>query len=105
MAAVEADPLEVARANMTRCAELEMELRALAAQITATQARLLELLAEYDDLRGWANWGARSAQDWLSNHCGHGASLANNEVRLGHALEKLPRIRAAMGSGSLSMDK
>src|SRR5216684_1471938 len=104
MAAVEADPLEVARANMTRCAELEMELRALAAQITATQARLLELLAEYDDLRGWADWGARSAQDWLSNHCGHGFALAKTELKLAHALEQLPQLRAAMTSGELSMD-
>ncbi|HSS09721.1 MAG TPA: DUF222 domain-containing protein, partial [Acidimicrobiales bacterium] len=91
--------------RVARCAELEARLRALAGQITALQAEFLASLAEYDDLRGWTEWGARSAQDWLSNHCGHGASLAKTEVTLAHAFERLPRIRAAMASGGLSMDK
>jgi hypothetical protein len=101
----ERDPLVEARAELARCAELETELRSVAAEITAAQARFLELLAEYDNLRGWAAWGARSAQDWLSNHCGHGAGLAKTELTLAHALDGLPRIRAAMASGGLSMDK
>jgi hypothetical protein len=99
------DKLAEQAARLDRCAKLETELRSLAAEITAAQARFLDLVGEYDTLRGWADWGARSAQDWLSNHCGHGASLAGNEVRLAHALEHLPLIRAAMGSGTLSMDK
>jgi hypothetical protein len=99
------DPLVEARAQLRRCEELETQLRAAAADITSRQANFLELLAEYDNLRGWASWGSRSAQDWLSNHCGHGTHLAKTELTLAHAFESLPRIRAAMVSGGLSMDK
>jgi len=88
-----------------RCATLEVELRELAGQITAAQAEFLAKLAAYDRLRGWGAWGARSAADWLSNHCGHGAYLARREVELAHALEELPVLRSAMQSGQMSMDK
>jgi hypothetical protein len=60
------DKLAEQAARLDRCAKLETELRSLAAEITAAQARFLDLVGEYDTLRGWADWGARSAQDWLS---------------------------------------
>jgi len=93
------------QAYLARCAELEAEMRALSAQITSAQARFLGLLAQYDALRGWAEWGTRSAVDWLSNHCGHGFALAKAELALSHSLENLPLIRRAMESGALSLDK
>jgi len=97
---VGSDAAETARRH-----DLESELRLLGAQMSALQARFLAALADYDDMRGWAHWGARSAVDWLSNHCGHGAFLARSETALAHALAALPRIRAALERGALSMDK
>ena len=88
-----------------RCEVLEGRLRALAGEIAAAQAEFLGLLAEYDELEGWADWGVRSAAEWLSNHCGHGAYNARKEVALAHALESLPVLKESMTSGSMSLDK
>ena len=81
------------RRRRARCEALEGRLRSLAGEIAAAQGEFLELLAEYDTLEGWAEWGVRSAAEWLSNHCGHGASGARREVALSHALESLPVLR------------
>ncbi|MGH9124975.1 MAG: DUF222 domain-containing protein [Acidimicrobiales bacterium] len=91
--------------RLARCTELEGRLRTLAGEIASAQAELMTLLAEYDSLEGWFNWGARSAADWLSNHCGHGAYTARKEVALAHALEELPVLRDTMARGAMSMDK
>src|SRR5438445_645459 len=91
--------------RLARRAELEAELRGLGAQITATQARFVAVLADYDALEGWGEWGARSALDWLSNHCGHAGPLGRAELALAHALPHLPLIRGAMEAGALSLDK
>jgi hypothetical protein len=93
------------RATADRCAELETRLRALAAEIAAAQAEFLGLLEEYDTLEGWAEWGVRSAAEWLSNHCGHGAYTARKEVALAHRLGTLPVLRHAMARGAISIDK
>lgn len=90
---------------MARCTDLESRLRTLAGEIASAQAEFMTLLAEYDTLEGWFNWGARSAADWLSNHCGHGAYTARKEVALAHALEELPVLRDTMARGAMSMDK
>ena len=93
------------RRHRERCEVLEGRLRALAGEIAAAQGEFLGLLAEYDELEGWAQWGVRSAAEWLSNHCGHGAYNARREVALAHALESLPVLAGSMAAGSMSMDK
>src|SRR5579884_143672 len=104
-----ADSFEAAeqqrRRRDQRNAELEGRLRALAAEIASAQAEFLALLAEYDNLEGWQSWGARSASDWLSNHCGHASPTARKEVALSHALQDLPVLADAMARGAMSLDK
>jgi hypothetical protein len=43
---------------------------ALAAQINAATAELVQLSAEYDDVGGWLGVGLRSCAHWLSIHTG-----------------------------------
>jgi len=81
---------------------LEAEICELAGQIAAASARLVVMIAEYDDRRGWAEWGCQSAAHWLSWRCGIGMHAAREKLRVGHALSGLPLITAAFARGELS---
>lgn len=81
---------------------LEAEICELSGQIAAATARLVLLIAEYDDRQGWAQWGCRSAAHWLSWKCGVGMHAAREKLRVGHALAALPLIRASFERGELS---
>ena len=81
---------------------LEAEICELAGQIAAATARWVLLVAEYDDRKGWAEWGCQSAAHWLSWKCGVGIHAAREKLRVGHALTALPVMRAAFARGELS---
>ena len=81
---------------------LEAEICELAGQIAAASARLVVMIAEYDNRRGWAEWGCQSAAHWLSWRCGIGMHAAREKLRVGHALSGLPLITAAFARGELS---
>src|SRR5690606_2077388 len=49
---------------------LEIELLTLAGQLAAAECRFLQLLAEFDDRRGWAIDGIHSCAHWLSWRAG-----------------------------------
>ena len=88
-------------------AELERlgdEIAVLAAHIHAATYRLLALLAEFDRRDGWG-LGFKSCADWLSWRTGIGPGAAREKVRAARALERLPRIGAAMRRGELSYAK
>ena len=81
---------------------LEAEICEVAGNIAAATARLVLLIAEYDRRRGWEQWGCKSCVHWLSWKCALGAHAAREKIRVGHALEELPIVRAAFEHGELS---
>ena len=86
-------------------AELVAEITTLAGHLNAANARFLVLVAELDRRRGWAEWGVKSCAHWLNWKCGIGLGAAREKVRVARALEKLPRVAAAMAEGRLSYFK
>ena len=84
---------------------IAQEMCDLAAHLHAGTARLARLAAEFDSAEGWAGAGMRSCAQWLSINTGHGLSSGETLVRIGHALETLPRIAEAFDAGELSPDK
>jgi hypothetical protein len=85
--------------------DLEREICELAAHIAAATCRWLELLAEFDERRGWAQWGIVSCAHWLSWRCSIGLDAARERVRIAHRLQELPVIRQAFSRGELSYCK
>ena len=85
--------------------ELVEQITTLAGHLNAANARFLALVAELDRRRGWAEWGVKSCAHWLNWKCGIDLGAAREKVRVAHALEKLPRIAAAMAEGRISYAK
>ncbi|HUP74494.1 MAG TPA: DUF222 domain-containing protein [Acidimicrobiales bacterium] len=81
---------------------LEADICELFGQISAAGARLVLMIAEFDDRQAWAGWGCRSAAHWLSWKCGVGIHAAREKLRVGHALAALPTTRSAFERGELS---
>ncbi|WP_279098425.1 HNH endonuclease signature motif containing protein [Gordonia bronchialis] len=76
-----------------------------AGQIAALTARFVELLAEFDDRKAWSGEGVRSCAHWLSWRTGLSLRTAQDQLRVGHALGELPRIREAFAAGRLTYSK
>jgi hypothetical protein len=85
--------------------ELEAQITELAGHLNAASHRLLVLIAEFERRQGWASSGSQSCAHWLSWKCGMDLGAAREKVRAALALEKLPRVSAAMASGQLSYSK
>jgi hypothetical protein len=85
--------------------ELIDQITTLAGHLNAANARFLDLIAELDRRKGWAEWGVKSCAHWLNWKCGIGLGAAREKVRVAHALGKLPRIAAAMAEGRISYFK
>ncbi|BBG05060.1 MULTISPECIES: DUF222 domain-containing protein [Pseudonocardia] len=85
--------------------ELESELLGLAGHIAAAECRFLQLLAEFDRRDGWGGVGVRSCAHWLSWRAGMSMRTATEHLRIAHALENLPRIRAEFAAGRISYSK
>ena len=85
--------------------ELIDQITELAGHLNAANARWLALIAEFDRRGAWAEWGVKSCAHWLNWKCGLDLGAAREKLRVAHALEALPRIAAAMASGSLSYSK
>lgn len=81
---------------------VESEITELAGHIHAANARLLELIADFDARRGWADWGCSSAAHWLMWRCGFAPGAARERVRVARRLADMPRITAAFKRGELS---
>jgi hypothetical protein len=84
---------------------LEREICELAAHIAVATCRWLELIAEFDDRRGWAEWGVTSCAHWLSWRCSIGLPTGRQHVRVAHRLRELPLVREAFARGELSYCK
>ena len=92
-------------AERAHLARVEAELRELAGHIYAAQARYLELVAEFDRLKGWVDRGYRSANQWLSITTGVAPDTAREQLRVAEALRTFPQAHAALARGELSYDK
>lgn len=84
---------------------LAAEITTLYAHINAATARLLELIAEFDAVGGYADDGALSTAHWLGWACGIGPTAAREKVRVARALQELPATRAAFQAGTVSYSK
>ena len=82
--------------------ELEEEIVILAAHIHAATHRLLSLVAEFDQRRGWELGGHRTCAHWLAFRTGLDLGTARENVRAARALAGLPETSAAMQRGELS---
>jgi hypothetical protein len=85
--------------------ELEAEITTLAGHLNAGEYRWLTLVAEFDERNGWVDGACHSCAHWINWKCGMSLSAARERVRVAHALEKLPKISAAMARGALSYSK
>lgn len=88
-----------------RIDELETEIAELAGHLAAATCRWLVLVAEFDERRGWADWGVKSCAEWLSWRCSIGRVAAREHVRVARRLAELPRLRGAFATGELSYCK
>jgi hypothetical protein len=84
---------------------LEAEICALAGHLAAATCRFLDLIADYDERRAWAQWEMRSCADWLSWKCSLAPGTAREHVRVGRALRTLPVIHREFAAGRMSYSK
>jgi len=85
--------------------DLEAEITELAGHLNAAHHRWLTLIAEFDRRNGWSDGACPSCAHWLNFKCGIDVGAARERLRVAHALEKLPKISAAMARGELSYSK
>ena len=88
----------------TQADRLGDEIARLSAQVDTAIARLLTLIREFDDQRGWSN-GFRSCADWLAWRVGLDIVAARERVRIARALGALPILAGALERGELSYAK
>jgi len=85
--------------------ELATEICTLAGRINAANHRWLTLIAEFDRRNGWSDGATQSCAHWLNWKCGLAMGAAREKVRVARALDNLPKVAAAMATGSLSYSK
>jgi len=82
--------------------ELALKITEFAGHVNAAMYHWLMMIAEFDRLQGWADNANQSCAHWLNWKCGIALSAAREKVRVARALEKLPKMSAAMERGELS---
>jgi hypothetical protein len=85
--------------------QLGDEIALLAAHIQAATCRWLEMVAEFDERGGWADWGCKSCAEWISYRCSMAPGAAREHVRVARRLRELPLIHAAFACAELSYSK
>src|ERR1700686_3186809 len=68
-------------------------------------ARVAKACAKFDEIGGWGGGGIRSFQHWMTIKTGFDMHTSAELLRVGQAMNFLPRIAAAFESGQLSFDK
>jgi len=81
------------------------EMDALHARISSSQRSMFELITEADRQEAWQEFGARDMAHFLSMRYGISCWKASRWIHAAHALEGLPRLSEALGSGQLGIDK
>jgi Domain of unknown function (DUF222)/HNH endonuclease len=99
------DEAQVRDERVRSLRELADQITELAGHLNAANHRWLSLIAEFDRRKGWSDGSTQSCAHWLNWKCGIDIGAAREKVRVAHALDKLPRIAAAMARGELSYSK
>ena len=86
-------------------AELRRAVTDMAARINLADWRFVKLIAAMERTRGWREGGYCNLGNWLDHRCGLGPCAARERIRIGRALERLPRIDAAFRDGAISYSK
>src|SRR5690348_2310216 len=86
-------------------ARLEERICELAAHLAAGTCRFLQLVAEFDERRGWACWDLPSCAAWLAWKCQVAPGTAREQVRVARALGDLPVICGQFAAGRMSYAK
>ena len=86
-------------------AELRRAVTDMAARINLADWRFIKLIAAMERTRGWRDGGYCNLGNWLDHRCGLGPCAARERIRIGRALERLPRIDAAFRDGAISYSK
>jgi hypothetical protein len=84
---------------------LEDQLIAFAGHMNAAEFRLICLLDEFDQAKGWQSDGILSFSHWLNWKLGMGAVIAREKVRVARALRDLPLTTEAFRLGEISYTK
>jgi hypothetical protein len=82
--------------------QLGNEITTWAGRLAAGEARLLEMIGEFDVREAWAGPGLLSCAHWLSWRLGIGLTAARERVRVAGCLRSLPTLAAAYADGRLS---
>lgn len=84
---------------------LEDEICVGSAHAHATLAKVVKACAKFDEIGGWCDGGIRSFAHWLTINAGFDMHTSAELLRVGHALNVLPKIAEAFAAGQLSFDK
>ena len=93
------------RQEIEEAERLGDQIAELSAHIEVASARLLDLIREFDDLKGWGHAGAKSCAEWLAWRVGVELHTARERVRTARALGGLPKLHQAFARGELSYAK
>lgn len=74
----------------------------LGSHINAANAELLAEIARIDELKGWADHGAKTPEEWVAWRLGVTPGDARHHIRIARKLKELPLISASFGRGELS---
>ncbi len=85
------------------CETLAEEITQLSAHMNAATYKLLEMIAEFDEERGWDGWS--SCAHWLNWACGWSLRAGREKVRVAKALQDCPLIAEAFRKGEVSFSK
>ena len=85
--------------------ELENQICARSANLTAAEGEWLLLVAEFDRRLGWVPSGHRSCAEWLAWELGIDLRTAYEKLRVAHVLVLYPQLATAMTTGMLAYAK
>lgn len=85
--------------------ELIRDIDAEHAAIAAAHRRMMRLIVEVDRRHVWRDLGARDTAHWLSMRYGVSQWKARRWIAAARALQSLPAVAEALGSGELHLDK
>jgi hypothetical protein len=91
--------------NQDLAKALQNEICEGSAHVHATMAKVARACAKFDEIGGWCDAGIRSFSHWLTVNAGFSETTSKELLRVGQAMNSLPRIDAAFAAGQLSFDK
>jgi len=92
-------------ANQDRAKALDDKICEFSAHAHAALAQVAKACAEFDAIGGWGAGGIRSFPHWLAIKTGFDMHTGAELLRVGQAMNVLPKLGEAFGAGQLSFDK